>query len=242
MKIKCIAVEDEPLALEQITGFIDKIPYLQLVGRFKNGLDAIFFLKSNPVDLLFLDIHLNDISGIQLLQTMNRKPYIIFTTAYDQYALKGYELDVTDYLLKPFTFERMLKAVDKVYDLLLEKTKKIKAEPEFSESAARDVIFVKADYKMKKIRLNEILYIEGCGEYLRIELISGHILSLMNYQKIMSMLPNEKFVRIHKSYIVAIDKIDCIEKSLVTIAKKSIPIGEFYKNSFFSLLEKLGKV
>ncbi len=237
MKIRCIAVDDEPLALDQMKEFIKKIPYLELLESFKNGLDAMSFMKSSHVDLMFLDIQMDDISGIQMLETLKQKPCVVLTTAYDEYALKGYELEVCDYLLKPISFERFVQAVEKVYSAL-------QVQPVTADNGEggqikekQEFIFVKADYKMQKVNFDEILFVEGRKDYLKIQTKAGIVMPLMSFKKLMSFLPPERFIRVHKSFVVAVDKINTIGKNSLNIESYQIPVGEYYKKSFFDFLE-----
>ncbi len=233
----CIAVDDEPLALDQMVDFISKISCLELKATFKKGVDAMIYIKENKTDLVFLDVHLEDISGIQLLRTLKQKPFVILTTAYDQYALEGYELDVNDYLLKPISFERFVKAIEKIRDLMPQ----VKT-PAVIKSAIPKVpeyIFVKADYKMQKIILKDILFIEGYRDYMKFHLYQKKsVVSLLSFRKIESILPSHAFIRIHKSFLVAVDKIDIIGKNAVKIGENTIPVGEAYKERFFKYLEE----
>jgi two-component system, LytTR family, response regulator len=236
MKINCIAIDDELPALNQMQDYISKIPYLNLVGSFNNGLDALNFLKENTVDLLFLDVQMDDLNGIQLLQVLNNKPKVILTTAYDQYALKAFDLEVSDYLLKPISFERFVKAVEKIYRELDGKTQESVENSESTES--RNYFFVKTEFKMVRIDFDEIIYIEGLKEYLIIKTISGKVLSLMTFKEIIDILPEDNFVRTHKSYIVAINKIESIERNRIKIGEKLIPVGNTFKDEFYKRISK----
>jgi two-component system, LytTR family, response regulator len=236
MKINCIAIDDELPALNQMQNYISKIPYLNLVGSFNNGLDALNFLKENTVDLLFLDVQMDDLNGIQLLQVLNNKPKVILTTAYDQYALKAFDLEVSDYLLKPISFERFVKAVEKIYRELDGKTQESVENSESTES--RNYFFVKTEFKMVRIDFDEIIYIEGLKEYLIIKTISGKVLSLMTFKEIIDILPEDNFVRTHKSYIVAINKIESIERNRIKIGEKLIPVGNTFKDEFYKRISK----
>jgi two-component system LytT family response regulator len=227
MRIKSIVIEDEPLALKKLVSFIDKIEYLEIAKTFDNAIEAISYLKSNDIDLIFLDIQMEEFSGIQFLETLNQRPKVIITTAYDKYALKGYELDVFDYLLKPFTFERFIKAVDKVFKSKLEKP----------ASVSNDSIFVKTEYKLVQIKISEILYIEGMSEYLRLVTSNKKIMTKQNFKNIEAILPKINFVRVHKSYMIAIDKIENIERNRIKINDMFIPISDSYKDIFY---DKIG--
>lgn len=233
MKLSCIVVDDEPLAIEQMAEYVSKVPFLELKGTFQRGLDAIMYLKSNKTDILFLDIQMDDINGIQLLKSVKDLPSVILTTAYDQYAIEGYSLEVSDYLLKPISFERFIKAVDRIYG-------KYVTQPGREENNTGDnYIFVKADGKLIRINWEEILYIEGQRDYLKFHLTNNRrIMTLLNFRSIEEQLPAELFIRIHKSYIISALKIDSIGKVSVRIGEREIPIGESYKASLTAFLGK----
>lgn len=239
MKINCIAVDDEPLALEKMKSYISKVEYLNLFETFDNGIDAVNYLKANTIDLIFLDIQMEDFTGIQLLESLKERPKVILTTAYDQYALKGYELEVSDYLLKPISFPRFLQSVEKVYNSL-ERLYAYELDQESIDktvSSNNDFIFVKSDYKLQKVRFDDIQYIEGMKDYLRIVTPQKRLMVLQNFKKMEEVLPDEKFIRVHKSYIIAINKIESIGKKSLIIGDQHIPIGESYKKQFFDFLE-----
>lgn len=237
MKINCVAIDDELPALNQMQDYISKVPYLNLIGSFNNGLDALSFLKDNSVDLLFLDVQMDDLNGIQLLQVLNNKPKVILTTAYDQYALKAFDLEVSDYLLKPISFERFVKAVEKIYRELSATALTTKEKPETSEQ--RNYCFVKTEFKMVRIDFDDVLYIEGLKEYVIIKMNSGKVLSLMTFKEILNCLPEDNFIRTHKSYIVAINKIESIERNRIKIGEKLIPVGNTFKDEFYNRINKI---
>lgn len=239
MKIKCIVVDDEPLAIEKITEYIERIPSLDLMASFDNAISALEFLRDKKTDLVFLDIQMDKFTGIQLLEILRNPPKIIITSAYDSYALKGYELDVTDYLLKPISFERFLKAVNKVGgEIRAEKSSRPGTDSDATIKLPADYIFIKADYHMHKVKLENILYIEGMKDYLRLHLPTERIMTLMSFMKMETILPPDKFMRVHKSYIVSLDKIERIERNTIMIAGAKIPIGNKYKKEFMEYLEK----
>lgn len=241
MTISCITVDDEPLALDIIQDYISRVPFLEFRGRFDNALDALNFLKENPVDLIYLDIQMEYLSGVQMLKFLPEKPQVIFTTAYSSYALQGYELDVTDYLLKPISFERFLLSANKAYERkrLLLPAESAKAEMIISNPRI-DYFFIKTEYRLQKVNFKDILYIEGQGDYLKIILPKENIMTLQTFKKIEEILPEDNFTRIHRSYIVAIDKIDSVERNRVLIGEQALPISDTYKEAFFALLEKKG--
>lgn len=226
MKINCIIVEDEPLALERTREYVLKLPFLNLSGVFDNAIEALVFLNTNRVDLMFLDINLGEFSGIQLLETSAVSSQVIITTAYQEYALKGFDLKVTDYLLKPFTFERFIQAVDRVQRNL----------PRKQTAAPKNFIFVKTEHRLEKIFLREIIYIEGMGDYRRIHAADKRVMTLQTFADFERQIPPGIVCRVHKSYMVSLDKIDSIEKDRIKIKDKIIPISETYKLRFFSLI------
>ncbi len=239
MNIKCIVVDDEPLAIEKITEYIKRVPYLEHLASFDNAIDALEFLRDKKTDLVFLDIQMDKFTGIQLLEILRNPPKIIITSAYDNYALKGYELDVTDYLLKPISFERFLKAVNKVGgEIRSDRSSRPATETEGAPKPPADYIFIKADYHMHKVKLENILYIEGMKDYLRLHLPNERLMTLMSFMKMEKVLPPEKFMRVHKSYIVSLDRIERIERNTIIIAGQKIPIGNKYKKEFMEYLEK----
>jgi len=225
MNINCIIVEDEPLALKRTKEYVEKISYLNLLQSFDNGFEAIGFLKKQHVDLIFLDIKMDELTGIQLLESLEKKPYVIFTTAYSEYALKGYELNAIDYLLKPFTIERFIQAVEKV-SVQLDKT----------TNDPRDFFFVKNGYQIDKIFFDDILFIEGMRDYRNIQTNTKKILTLQTFIELEKVLPKSKFCRVHKSYIVTLNKIESIERNRIKIKDKLIPISETYKENFYKLI------
>ena len=236
MMINCVAIDDEPPALAQMEDYISRVPFLNLSGSFDNAFDALEFLKSNEVDLLFLDIEMEGFSGIQLLNILKKRPRVVLTTAYDQYALKAFDLDVTDYLLKPISFERFVQAVEKVFDSI-SKTKPVQAPSvNFNETPERNYIFIKTEYRMQRVDFKDILYIEGLKEYLLIFTTHGKIITLQSFKRMEEMLPSKDFARVHKSYIVALDKIVSIERNRIKINDKLIPIGDSYSKMFYAML------
>lgn len=222
MLINCIIVEDEPLALERTKDYILKIPFLNLLTTFDNGIDAFVFLKSNRVDLIFLDINMGEFSGIQLLKTANISSQVIITTAYQEYALTGFDLNVTDYLLKPYTFERFLQAVDK-------------AQANLKKEVVNERIsfFIKTEYRLEKILLSEVLYIEGMRDYRRVHTLNKRIMTLQTFKDFEQDIPPSIICRVHKSFMVSLDKIDSIERNIITIQNKRIPVSETYRKDFF---------
>lgn len=239
MKINCIAVDDEPLALDIIRAYCAKVPFLNLAGTFSNAIDTLEYLRHNTVDLMFLDIQMEELTGIQLLNSLKYKPLVIFTTAYDQYAIQGFDLDVLDYLLKPIPFERFVKAANKA----LEQMQKEKGpQPEKQERPAmantNTFFFVKTETRIEKVTASEVLYVEGMGDYWRIVTKTRRIMTLMNAKGIEEILHEPGFCRVHKSFFVAIDKIEFVERKQIKIGEILIPISDTYQKNFFDLIEK----
>lgn len=224
MSLNCLIIDDEQLARALLKEFIKKTPYLNLIGECKNPLEAYAFLENKSIDLVFLDIQMPDLNGIEFLKSLKSRPSVIFTTAYSEYALDGFELDVIDYLVKPFSFDRFLKATNKAKEWNAVKSR------ENTPKDIKDHISVYADHKVYKLKLDDILYIEGLKEYVSYYTTDNkRIIALESLKNLEETLPAHKFIRIHKSYIVPIDKIKSMEGNEVEIAQKKIPIGRSYK-------------
>ena len=240
MKINCIAIDDEPLALDIIRDYCEKVPFLNLIRTFDNAMDSIEYIRSNEIDLMFLDIQMEELTGIQLLNTLKHRPCVIFTTAYESYAIQGFDLDVMDYMLKPISFERFVKGVDKVYEKM-QMEQKPRNQGDHSVNMANQgnsYFFVKTETRIEKVLYADVLYVEGMGDYWRIITTHKKIMSLINYKKLEEILPASQFVRVHKSFIVALDKIDSVERNRIKIADRLIPISETFRKLFFDLIEK----
>lgn len=234
-KLTCYIVDDEPLAQEILEDYISKVPFLELKGCFYNPLEAADRMAEDKPDLLFLDINMPDLDGLSFIPMLNPRPLIILTTAYDQHALKAYDLEVNDYLLKPISFERFYKGVLRLYQSQTNKQperKEVKSE----EQSEKDYIFLKVGHRIQKIALKDILLVEGMKDYLRIHTPKEKIMTLMSFAKLEEFLPANNFVRVHKSFMVAIDKIDHIERNRIRIADQVIPISDTYKEEFFKKL------
>jgi DNA-binding LytR/AlgR family response regulator len=232
MVINCIAIDDEPLALSKLEGFIEKVPELKLIRTFDNAVEAIGWLKLNRTDLIFLDIQMVQLTGIQFLEVADPHSEVIITSAFEQYALKGFELSVTDYLLKPYSFQRFTRAVSKVIEHFAMK------HNEVNSSKKESFMFVKTEYRLERVDLDSILYIEGMKDYLRIVCLNKKIMTLQNFAQIEKMLPVKGFCRVHKSFIIAIDKIESIERGVIRIGGQRIPVSNTYKENFYSLIKK----
>ncbi|MEO8855315.1 MAG: LytTR family DNA-binding domain-containing protein [Ginsengibacter sp.] len=226
MKLNCIIVEDEPLALERTKGFILKLPFLNLLSTFDNAVEALSFLKANKVHLLFLDINMDGLSGIELLESSTIDCQVIITTAYPEYALKGFELQVSDYLLKPYTFERFVQAVDRVKSNLSRNVN------------PNDInfFFVKTEYRLEKIFFNDVFYIEGKKDYRKIYTTHKHIMTLQTFNDFEREISPSVVCRVHKSFMVSLAKIESIERDRIKIHDISIPISDTYKAIFYELI------
>ena len=233
---KCIIADDEPLAREVISKYVTQIPSLQLVGECSNAIQVIESIKQNEVDLIFLDIQMPEISGTDLIRILKNPPYIIITTAFQEYSLEGYELDVVDYLLKPIKFERFLKAVTKVFRLSGESALSSVTSNEKQEPQEEPYLYFRTDRKTVKVMLNDILYVEGMGNYVKVFTEGGVIITKNSMTTVETMLPEGLFLRVHRSFIVSKTKIKSFSGEVIAIGKIEIPIGKLYKNSVIKLL------
>jgi DNA-binding LytR/AlgR family response regulator len=238
VKLNCIIVDDEPLARNLLGDYVRKVPLLNLVDALPNALSVMDVLRNNQIDVLFLDVQMPELTGISLLKILKKKPMIILTTAYSEYALEGYELDVTDYLLKPITFERFLRAIDKVTQRLdVSQPAAPITEPPVVLQAS-PFVFVKDGTKLVKLRLDEILYVEGLKDYVTIHTKAQKVISLQRLKALEDQLPSDKFIRIHNSFIVALNAIDVIHKNDVQVGPAMLPIGETYKKAFREFIDR----
>ena len=235
--MKCIAVDDEPKALDILTLFIARISFLELLGTFRDPFQAMKYIAENKPDLIFLDISMPEMTGLQLLRSLPDPPLVILTTAYSEHALDGYELNVVDYLLKPFEFERFLKAVMKAKELSALKTRHVRKEKK-PGGYEDQVVFIKDGTKIFRIKIDSIQYVEGLGNYVTFFLPGKKIVSYLSFQDVLNMLPPEQFCRIHKSYVVSLKHIDIIEKHQVIIDNKPIPVGLTYRENFARIMGK----
>ena len=233
MTLTCLIVDDEPMARNLLSEYVQKIPFLHLEKTCASPIEALSVLHQKNIDILFLDVQMPEITGIGLLKALTKKPYIVLTTAYSEYAIEGYELDVMDYLLKPITFERFFKAVEKAAIRLKSQPITPPAEPQDVQQApSPDFIFIKDGTSLVKVRLADILYIEGMKDYIAIHTPAKKIVVLHRLKNMEALLPAERFIRIHNSYIVALDAIDTIQKERVQIGKTFLPISDTYQKAF----------
>jgi len=230
--LKCIAIDDEPLALELLEDNISKVPYLQLVASFNNPLDAIKLLQQESIDLVFLDIQMPGLTGLQFIQSITQKPMFILITAYEKYALDGFNLDVVDYLVKPVALDRFIKACNKAWELYQLKTK----QKETSD-AQQDYFFINVDYSLLKVIFKDVMYIEGLKDYIKIHLKSSSkpVVARMSMKSIEEQLPSAMFIRVQKSYIVSKEYITAIRKNSIFIGNIEIPVGDNYRDGLASL-------
>lgn len=236
MQIKCIAIDDEPLALKQIGSYIEKTPFLELAARCQNAFEAMEILANNEIDLMFVDINMPDLSGIDFVKSLTRKPKIIFTTAYSEYAMDGFKVDAIDYILKPISYAVFLKAANKAktwFELNHKQAETIQT--------TKDCIFVKSEYKLIRILLDDIKYIESSNEYIQIHLLNDEpITTLIRLKVIEEQLPKEKFMRVHRSFIVNLDRVKVIERNRIIFDHNVyIPVGDQYKESFQAYIDKI---
>jgi len=233
--IRTIAVDDEPLALQLVTGYIRKTPGLELAGSFDNPQEALEFVINQKVDLVFIDIQMPDLTGIEFTRALTGGPRVVFTTAYEKYALEGFKLDVVDYLLKPFSYEEFLKAVGKAAKLIrIEQGEQEKVE------SNNDFLFLKSDYKIRRINFNDILYIEGLKDYVKVYTAgaSKPVLSLITMKLLEAKLPQAKFMRVHRSFIVNLERIETIERSRIVFGNTYIPVSEQYREKFQEYVDR----
>ena len=235
MTIKCLAIDDEPLALKQIGTFLEKTPFLELVALCNNAFDALGYLKSKQVDLIFVDIDMPDLSGLDFVKSLTDKPFIIFTTAYSEYAIEGFKVDATDYLLKPIGYNDFLRAAHKVKYLFDLKGLESDAFP-----AAGEHLFVKSEHRLVRIELSEIKYIEGMHEYVRIHRVNEKpVMTLLSLKYMEEQLPPGRFLRVHRSYIVNMDRIKMIERNRIIFNNNDyIPVSDQYKVRFQKFINK----
>lgn len=235
--MRCISVDDEPRALEIIDSYIDKIDFLELVGKFRSPLDAMDFLLHNKIDLIFLDINMPDISGTEFVRILNQTPMIIFTTAYSEYAIESYDLNVLDYLLKPFEFDRFLKSVIKARELFMAKSGIVEKAPDHLISI-HDSIQIKSGSETFQVKIRDIQYVEGLGNYINVYQADRKITTYISLQNFLDKLPENQFVRVHKSFIVSIIHIQSFEYHQIKLDDKTIPIGKIYRKNFIDLMKK----
>jgi two-component system LytT family response regulator len=231
MTLRCILVEDEPLARERLAEYVQRLPWLDLRASFDNAIEALAFTKENPVDLVFLDIRLGTWSGMELLESSAIRAQVILTTAHQEYAARAYDLQVADYLLKPYTFERFVQAVERVRALAT--ASEAPVDP--------NILFVKVDSRLERVRLDQILYIEGKGDYRSLRTLGKRLLTLETFGDFERRIPPRVLCRVHRSFMVALDKVESIERDRIRIADTVIPISETYRERFYALVDPTGR-
>jgi DNA-binding LytR/AlgR family response regulator len=233
--LKCLIVDDEPLAIKLLEDHISKVPFLESAGIYSNPLEALLAFNKNPVDLIFLDIQMPQLNGVQFMQLLQNRTQVIIASAYQEYAIEGFEHNVVDYLLKPISFERFYRAVEKAYNLKNPTATITRSQEMFP--ATGGYIFVKVENKMVRVELDDILYIEGQKNYVFVYTKTQRIMSLQVMKQLEELLPPNRFVRVHKSYIIALDKITSIERQEILIKDRIVPIGGVYAEHFSKMLE-----
>ena len=231
--IRCLIIDDEPPAREIIRRYIEAVPMLELAGECANAIEAFAFLRQESVDLMFLDIRMPQLNGNDFLKTLKNPPKVIFTTAFDEYALEGYELDVVDYLMKPIQFDRFLKGVNKACQVSLVKSE---SNSSADERRSESFVYFRADRKMVKVMLRDILYIESMKDYVKVFTVTGTIITKQSISSVEEMLPDKEFVRVHRSFIVSVARIKTFTSEILEIEKTEIPIGKLYRNGVMKVL------
>lgn len=231
MTLNCAIIDDEPLALEMMSDYVQKTPFLTLTGAYNSAVQAIKTIRENPVDLLFLDIQMPELSGLEFAKVLPKRTKVVFTTAFPQYAVEGYEVEAFAYILKPISYEAFLKVAKRAYDWF--------SQSEKAKNYAKDrFIFVKSDYKLVRIDLDDILFIEGLKDYVRIYTKNGDkIMSLMNMKTLEDFLPKPEFLRSHRSYIIHMNKVKCLDRFRMNIGENYIPVSESYKDVILAYLD-----
>lgn len=236
MKISCITIDDEPLAVKKISAYIQKTPFLELVAECRSAFEAMEIINNHKIQLIFIDINMPDMSGLEFVKSLTDKPYIVFTTAYSEYAVEGFQVDAADYLLKPITYSSFLKAANKVKNLIDLNANSQKE----SIRATASHLFVKSDYKLIRIELDDIKFIESQHEYIKIHLISSTpVMTQLSMKTIEEQLPTDRFMRIHRSFIVNLTKISVIERNRIVFdGKVYIPVSDQYKEKFQEFIDR----
>lgn len=243
MNLRCVAVDDEPLALDLVAKFISQTSFLQLEAKFDNAIQALGYLNQNQTDLVFLDIQMPDLSGMELARILDgknsgQKPRIIFTTAYNQFAIEGYKVDALDYLLKPFSYEEFLKAATKAYQYFEKLQKPVESIPDLEKN--HDYIFLKVEYQLVKVMVKDIAYVEAYKDYVKVHLTNkpNPLLSLTSMKAMEDMLPQQDFMRVHRSYIINLNHIDSVSRNVVNIGDAHITVSDNYKEPFMNFLSR----
>lgn len=238
MKLKCLIIDDKPLAIDILADYAAKVPFLDLVATTTNPIEGLNIVREQDIDLVFLDIQMPEITGMQFIKIAGKKCKIVLTTAYTEYALDGYEHDVVDYLLKPIAFERFYRAAEKALNLVVnQSTTNTQMVPIVNEQPT-EYLFIKTEHRIQKINLVDILYVEALQNYVSLNTVAGRVMSLQPLKKIEEQLPAYEFVRVHKSYIVSLRHITSVERSRIFIDDAIIPVGDSYRDAFYRILDK----
>ncbi len=237
--MRCVLIDDEPKALEILKRYVDRVPFLEFAGAFRDPVKALAFLSESPADVIFLDVNMPDLTGIQFLNTLQQRPLVVFTTAYSEYAVRSYEYDAVDYLLKPIEFERFLRAANKARDQHAQKCRagnEAQAEIRPDPGSPESHIIVKSGTDYHRLQPDDILYLEAAGNYVLFVTPRARVMSLMSLRDAMAQLPPGRFFRVHKSYVINFAHVSRIERSIVRLADKSIPIGDAYRDAFLKAI------
>ena len=245
MILNCVAIDDEPLALELVSKFIEQTSFLKLIGKFSNAIEALGFINQNEVQLIFMDIQMPDLSGMELARVLDGKKNsdktrIIFATAYHQFAIEGYKVEALDYLLKPYSYEDFLSAATKGFSYFEKLNQTDSSTQKKTESSTPDYIFLKVEYQLVKVMLKDISYVEAYKDYVKVHLISkpNPLLSLTSLKSMEELLPADQFMRVHRSFIVALDHIESVSKNVINIGNQSITVGDNYKEAFLEFMSR----
>jgi DNA-binding LytR/AlgR family response regulator len=245
MILNCVAIDDEPLALELVGKYIEQTSFLKLVGKFSNAIEALGFINQNEVQLIFMDIQMPDLSGMELARVLDGKKNsdktrIIFATAYHQFAIEGYKVEALDYLLKPYSYEDFLSAATKGFSYFEKLNQTDSSTQKKTESSTPDYIFLKVEYQLVKVMLKDISYVEAYKDYVKVHLISkpNPLLSLTSLKSMEELLPADQFMRVHRSFIVALDHIESVSKNVINIGNQSITVGDNYKEAFLEFMSR----
>jgi DNA-binding LytR/AlgR family response regulator len=245
MKISCIAIDDEPLALDLLTKFIEQTPFLSLQGKFSNAIEALSYINQHEVNLIFMDIQMPDLSGMELARILDGKKdsgttRVIFCTAYHQFALEGYKVEALDYLLKPYSYEDFLTAATKAYQYFVRIGNLAQPILPTTPTASADYIFLKVEYQLVKVVLKDITHIEAYKDYVKVHLTSKNhpLLSLTSMKNMEELLPKDRFMRVHRSFIVSLDHIDSISKNVIHVGSQQIAVGDLYKEQFSEFVSR----
>ncbi len=238
--MKCVLIDDEPKALEILRKYVARVHFLELAGAFREPVRALQYIAANPVDLVFLDVNMPDMSGMQFLNALRVRPLVIFTTAYSEYAVRSYDYDAVDYLLKPIEFERFMRAVTKALEFNRQREqsdRRRKAIDTVAQNGSGEHLLVKSGTDYHKLQIDEILYVEAAGNYSVFVTAKSNVMSLLSMRELGSLLPPEKFFRVHKSYVVNFRHVSKIERDQVMVGTKLIPIGETFRESFLKAIQ-----